>query len=80
MKAKSRSVKPLPRFVVCVSNRRYGASLERRKIYVVIPDRNAERLGHLRVVDESGEDYLYPKSLFAAVTLPRSTKRAVLAA
>lgn len=68
------------RFAVCVNNKRYGASLEKRKIYVVVPDRSAERIGHLRVIDESGEDYLYPKSLFAAVRLPLQTKRAVLAA
>ena len=68
MKKKTKSIKSAPRFVVCVSNRRYAASLERRKIYVVLPDRSAERVGHLRVIDESGDDYLYPKSLFATVS------------
>jgi hypothetical protein len=80
MKSKAKQSRPATRFVVCVSNKRYSASLERRKIYQVLPDRSAERVGHLRVIDESGEDYLYPKALFASVSLPRSTKRAVLAA
>jgi hypothetical protein len=53
-------------------------SLERRKIYVVLPDAKAERLGHLRVIDESGEDYLYPSERFVPADLPLSTRRAVL--
>lgn len=58
------------RFVVCISNEGYPASLERRKLYRVMSDPDAERDGMLRVVDESGEDYLYPKARFAAVDLP----------
>jgi hypothetical protein len=50
--------------VVCVSNEGHPASLERRKIYVALRDTAAEKLGLLHVVDESGEDYLYPKSFF----------------
>ena len=61
---------------MCVDNEGYEASLERRKIYVALPD--AKR-GHVRVIDESGEDYLYPKSMFVAVDLPLATQRAVLA-
>ncbi len=57
-------------YVVCVANEGYRASLVIRRIYQVVPDRPAERRGLLRVVDESGEDYLYPKKLFAAVDLP----------
>ena len=68
------------RFVVCIKNRGYPASLEKRKLYRVIPDRLAERHGALRVVDESGEDYLYPKAFFAAVPLPVAARRAVMAA
>ena len=67
-------------FVVCLSNDGYAASLERRKIYVALRDVQAERDGLLRVVDESGEEYLYPKSRFAAVTLPRAVQQAVIAA
>lgn len=57
-------------FVVCTENSGYEASLELRKLYEVIADPNAEKHEQLRVVDESGEDYLYPKSFFAGVDLP----------
>lgn len=67
-------------FVVCVSNDGYAVSLEPRKIYRVLPDRRASGLGLLRVVDESGEDYLYPAHLFAPVDLPAATRRAILQA
>jgi hypothetical protein len=67
-------------FVVCVSNKGYPASLELRKLYQSIPDEQATKLGQIRVVDESGEDYLYPEELFVAVQLPHSSERAVLRA
>ena len=51
------------RLVICIDNSGYEVSLERRKIYLSIPDARAEKLGQLRVIDESGEDYLYPRSL-----------------
>ena len=54
--------------------------MERRKIYQVIPDRDAEKHGQLRVIDESGEDYLYPAAFFALIKLPRTLRRRVLAA
>lgn len=57
-------------YVVCVANRGHRASLVVRRLYRVIRDREAEERGLVRVVDESGEDYLYPKKLFAAVDLP----------
>lgn len=57
--------KPAKRLVICVDNSGYEVSLERRKIYVSIPDAKAERLGQVRVIDESGSDYLYPKSALA---------------
>ncbi len=66
--------------VVCVDNEGYPASLERRKIYVALRDAAAEKHGLLRIVDESGEDYLYPKAFFRAIALPQSVKKAVLAA
>jgi hypothetical protein len=56
------------RFAVCVTNEGYEASLERNKIYVVLPDAKAEKDGDLRIVDESGEDYLYPAPWFVATT------------
>ena len=66
--------------VVCVNNDGYPASLEKRKIYVALTDRAAERHGLLRIVDESGDDYLYPKAFFRAIALPQSVRKAVLAA
>jgi hypothetical protein len=66
--------------VVCVDNEGYPASLEKRKIYVALPDAAAEKHGLLRIVDESGEDYLYPKTSFRSIALPLAVKRAVLAA
>jgi hypothetical protein len=67
-------------FVVCLSNDGYAASLEPRKIYVALRDSEAERNGLLRVIDESGEDYLYARSRFAALKLPRSLEQALAAA
>jgi hypothetical protein len=63
--------------VVCVTNAGYEASLERRRIYRVVPDRDAASEGRLRVVDESGEDYLYPARMFQAITLPTAVRRAL---
>ena len=65
-------------FVVCVRNEGYLASLEKRKIYIALRDAAAERDGLLRIVDESGEDYLYPKTFFRTIALPLSVKKAVL--
>jgi hypothetical protein len=70
--------KAAKKLVVCVDNSGFEVSLERRKIYVAIPDATAESLGQIRVVDESGEDYLYPKKFFMAVSLPQPVRRAVL--
>lgn len=65
------------RFVVCIDNSEYPASLELHKLYRVIPDGDAEREGDLRVIDESGEDYLYPSNYFAPIELPRTIVRAL---
>jgi hypothetical protein len=70
--------KPIRRLFICLDNSGYEVSLELRKIYVALSDAKAERLGQLRVIDESGEDYLYPKRRFVAADLPLSTRRAVL--
>jgi len=67
-------------FVICIDNEEYPASLERRKLYEVVPDAGAQNLGQLRVKDESGEDYLYPAELFVAVDLPAGTEKAVISA
>ena len=66
--------------VVCVNNDGYPASLEKRKIYLSLRDASAEKHGLLRIVDESGADYLYPKTFFRPIALPQSGKKAVLAA
>jgi len=63
------------RFALCVENRGYSASLEVRKLYRVISDHVAEKRGLVRVVDESGEDYLYPAGFFLTVELPRAAIR-----
>ena len=61
-----------PQFVVCLKNEGYGASLEPRKIYRVVPDSDAATHQLIRVIDESGEDYLYPAEYFAPITLPKT--------
>lgn len=67
-------------FAVCLRNQGYEASLERRKIYQVLPDPDAAKHKQIRVVDESGEDYLYPQAFFAPIELPQPLRRAVQAA
>ena len=66
--------------VMCVDNEGYALSLEKRKIYVALRDTAAEKHGMRRIVDESGDDYLYPKALFRSIALPQSVRKAVLAA
>ncbi len=68
------------RLVLCLHNEGFEVSLERRKIYQVIADASASRQGLVRVIDESGDDYLYPMRYFAPIALPASLRRAVLAA
>ena len=68
-----------PRFVVCVNNSECE-DLEVRKLYQVVPDEAAAADGLLRVVDESGEDYLYPAELFFQIELPQAIEKALLQA
>jgi hypothetical protein len=68
------------RFAVCLKNDGYEVSLEPRKIYQVLPDPDAAKHKQVRVIDESGKDYLYPQSFFAPIELPQPIRRAVLAA
>jgi len=68
------------RLVICLDNSGYEVSLERRKIYLAVPDAKAHKHGQIRVVDESGEEYLYPADIFIDVELPKPVKRAVLQA
>jgi len=66
-----------PRFAICVENSEYPVALELRKTYRIIPDKDAEEVGYIRVIDESGEDYLYPAEFFVVIELPRATARAL---
>ena len=66
------------RFAVCVNNSEYPASLELHKIYRVLPDEDADADGDLRVVDESGEDYLYPADYFVIVELPQEVRESLM--
>jgi len=61
-------------FVLCIKNDNYPVSLEVRKIYQVIPDLAAEKHQMMRIIDESGEDYLYPSDYFVPVDLPQMAK------
>lgn len=73
-----KSKEPGPQFAVCIDNAGYPASLELHKIYRVLPDADAARDEDLRVVDESGKDYLYPASRFLIVELPKNVEQALL--
>jgi hypothetical protein len=64
-----------PKFAICVDNSGYPASLELHKMYRVLPDDDAAADGDLRIIDESGEDYLYPASYFVLIDLPQDTER-----
>ncbi|MGO9567284.1 MAG: hypothetical protein ACLP5H_07075 [Desulfomonilaceae bacterium] len=66
-----------PQFVVCIKNEGYNASLELRKIYRVVPDATAAVHRMTRVIDESGEDYLFPQDCFAPITLPETLVEAL---
>jgi hypothetical protein len=68
------------RFVVCIKNRGFAASLELRKVYRVIPDPSAEDHRLVRVVDESGSDYLFPETCFVTIELPAPVARAITSA
>jgi hypothetical protein len=80
IKSKRRRAKRTAGFVICLDNSGYPASLERHKIYRVLPDNEAARNGDVRVIDESGEDYLYPGRRFALIALPKALKRQLLKA
>ena len=67
------------RFALCIENRDCE-DLEKRKIYQILPDEEAAREGYLRIVDESGEDYLYPESYFIVIELTRKAQEALAAA
>ena len=68
------------KFVVCVNNADYPASLELHKIYRMLPDEDAVVDGDIRVIDESGEDYLYPAEWFVPIELPQAVEKSLLRA
>ncbi len=64
-------------YVVCIKNKRYEVSLERRKIYQTISDKTASDRDLIRIIDESGQSYLYPNSCFVAITLSQPVQKAI---
>ena len=68
------------KFVICINNSEHPASLELRKIYEAIPDKDAADMDHIRVIDESGEDYLYPSSCFIETQLTKEVREAIIKA
>jgi hypothetical protein len=72
-----KTTKSTPRFAICVDNREYPASLELHKIYRVLPDKDAQADGDMRIIDESGEDYLFPADYFIPIDLPQTIIRAL---
>ncbi len=64
---------------ICIDNTDYELSLERRKVYPVLPDEDAAQHDYVRVIDETGEDYLFPASRFVLLPVPRAVEEAVLA-
>ena len=67
-------------FAACVDNSGYEVSLERNKIYVVLPDKDAEKDGDVRIIDESGEDYLFSADRFVTIDVPAAVKASLLKA
>jgi hypothetical protein len=67
-------------FVICIDNTDYYAALEVRKIYQTIPDSDAARHQYVRIIDESGEDYLYPARLFLALDIPPAIQAVLIRA
>jgi len=66
------------KFLLCIDNQGYEASLEIRKLYEKLPDKEAERHNQVRIIDESGEDYLYPSSFFVPIRLSMQTKSRII--
>jgi hypothetical protein len=69
-----------PRFAVCVNNTAYPDDLKVRTIYQVLPDESAARSHYIRVLDETGEDYLYPAELFVIIDVPAEVQKAFMQA
>ncbi len=67
----------MARYAVCIKNENYPVSLELRKLYQIVPDKKSSALGLIRIIDESGEDYLYPSDYFLPVKLSPAIQKAV---
>lgn len=70
-------MKKITQFAICIDNTDYPASLELHKVYRVLPDAEAEAEGDLRVIDESGEDYLYPADYFLPLPVSQQDENAL---
>ena len=68
----------IPEFVVCINNADYPASLELHKIYRVLGDKDTAEEEDIRIIDESGEDYLYPSSCFVPIEVPQTVEKSLL--
>ena len=75
-----KSKQNLPEFVVCINNTDCPASLELHKIYRVLFDKDTTEEGDIRIIDESGEDYLYPSSYFVPIQVPQTVEKSLLRA
>ena len=67
------------KFVICIVNKGYEASLEKGKVYQVKTDDTAEKRKLIRLIDESGEDYLFPQDFFVVIKLPKAAEEALVA-
>ena len=65
------------KYVICIDNAEYPASLEKRKIYEVVSAPSDTGAGMIRIIDESGSDYLYPESCFIEAPLPKDVEAAI---
>ena len=68
------------RFVICINDGGYLDDLKVRTVYQVLPDESAAKSNYIRVIDETGEDYLYPSTLFVPIELPHEAEKVLLAA
>jgi hypothetical protein len=68
-------VSDLNHFAICIHNGEYAGTLELRKVYEVLDDPSAEKRNYMRIIDESGEDYLYPRAWFVPVTVPENVEQ-----
>jgi len=66
-------------FVICIQNEGYEVSLEKGKVYQIKEYEKTDRKNYIRIIDESGEDYLFPKEYFVSIRLPKAAQKALVA-